>query len=321
MKKIISFSTLTFCLFALFSFVTQQNTNNLGELNKNQATTSGTTTGGGVFDPNPQFRDRIYDNENASNSSDPNASEHRRVIEYTSLRHADVSNEKRIWRMLDLKEKINQPLMWPEERTQNRINFFDLVMEGVESEQIHAFTDDEFLVPLTKAEAIEKASYTSIRTEQDSTGENSTTTEVRMKLYGRVGKDKASEDNKKVSRVFLKEDWFFDKQRSVLDVRILGIGFEWWDDIKGMQRPIFWIYYPECRPFFARYEVYNPRNDAERRTYEDFFWKRMFNSKIIRESNTYERLISIYQSGLDALLEAEKIKNDLYKWEHDLWHF
>ena len=73
------------------------------------------TTTGGVFDPNPQFRDRIYKNENASNSSDPNQSEHRRVIPYTSLRHADVTFEKRVWRMIDLKEKINQPLMFPKE--------------------------------------------------------------------------------------------------------------------------------------------------------------------------------------------------------------
>jgi gliding motility associated protien GldN len=318
MKKKLSTLTLIVLMFALFSFVAQKNKSENGNaLINNQASTNGTTTSGGVFDPNPKFRDRIYDNENASNSSDPNGQEHRRVIPYTFLRHADVSNEKRVWRMIDLKEKLNQPLMWPEFKTQNRINFFDMVMEGVETEQIHTFKDDEFLMPLTKVEALDKGTYTETKTETDSLG-NQLQTETKVYLYG---SQKQSEANKKVSRVMLKEDWFFDKQRSVLDVRILGIGFEWWNEERGKQKDIFWIYYPECRPFFARYEIYNPKNDAERRTYEDFFWKRMFSSKIIKESNTFDRLIDQYSTGLDALLEAEKIKNDMYKWEHDLWHF
>ena len=92
-------------------------------------------------------------------------------------------------------------------------------------------------------------------------------------------------------------------------------------ETKEVERPIFWLYYPECRQLFSRYEVFNPRNDAERRTYEDLIWKRMFNSKIVKETNIYDRYINNYLTGLDALLEAEKIKNDMYKWEHDLWHF
>jgi hypothetical protein len=35
----------------------------------------------------------------------------------------------------------------------------------------------------------------------------------------------------------------------------------------------------------------------------------------------YDRKISDYASQMDALLEAERIKNELFEFEHDLWEF
>ncbi|MBK7184049.1 MAG: hypothetical protein IPH89_14660 [Bacteroidetes bacterium] len=76
-----------------------------------------------------------------------------------------------------------------------------------------------------------------------------------------------------------------------------------------MTTPLFWIYFPEARPVFANQEVYMRHNDAERRTLEDIFWKRMFSSYVRKETNVYDRVISEYKSGLDALLESERVKN------------
>ncbi|RME18139.1 MAG: gliding motility protein GldN [Bacteroidetes bacterium] len=118
----------------------------------------------------------------------------------------------------------------------------------------------------------------------------------------------------------LKEDWFFDKQRSVLDVRILGIQANLYVEDKDTYKDLFWVYFPACRPFFARHEVFNPRNPSENRTFDDIFWKRQFNSTIVKEENVYDRMLLEYLRGIDNLLEAERIKNDLFKWEHDLWH-
>ena len=123
----------------------------------------------------------------------------------------------------------------------------------------------------------------------------------------------------------MKEDWFLDKQRSVLDVRLLGLcplkeKVSESGEVLGYS-PLFWIYFPEARPIFANAEVYNPKNDAERRTLEDIFWKRMFQSYVHKESNVYDRFINSYQTGLDILLESDRIKGDIFNIEHDLWHF
>ncbi|MEM9024456.1 MAG: gliding motility protein GldN, partial [Bacteroidota bacterium] len=109
-------------------------------------------------------------------------------------------------------------------------------------------------------------------------------------------------------------------------VRIIGICplISKSDDITGEFRgykPLFWIYFPEARSVFVHAETFNRGNDVERRTYEDIFWKRQFNSYVIKQSNVYDRAIAEYKAGLDALLEAEEIKNHIFLQEHDLWHF
>ena len=49
--------------------------------------------------------------------------------------------------------------------------------------------------------------------------------------------------------------------------------------------------------------------------------KRMFSSTIVKEGNVYNRKVSEYMVGLDALLEAEKIKAEIFNIEHDLWEY
>jgi hypothetical protein len=53
---------------------------------------------------------------------------------------------------------------------------------------------------------------------------------------------------------------------------------------------------------FANWEVFNRENDAERRSFEDIFWKRQFSSYITKWSNVYDRKAQRYKTGLDALL-------------------
>ena len=86
--------------------------------------------------------------------------------------------------------------------------------------------------------------------------------------------------------------------------------------------PLFWVYFPDARRFLKDAEIFNHRkNDAARMTFDDVFHKRFFSSYIYKESNKYNRQISQYRVGLDALLEAERIKEEIFHLEHDLWEY
>jgi hypothetical protein len=47
----------------------------------------------------------------------------------------------------------------------------------------------------------------------------------------------------------------------------------------------------------------------------------MFSSYGYKEQNVYDRMINEYSTGMDALLESERIKEDIFVLEHDLWEY
>jgi len=269
---------------------------------KSQSTTTG------VFQPG-DYRDGIYEKENSVN---------RHFIPYTHLREGDVNWSKRVWRRLDMREKQNQQLYYPVEQIVSKISLMQVISKCILSGQIIAFRDEEFLQPLELSIIRDKMVIREDSAEVEEFDE--TGASVFVKRPGAVDSTWTFEF---FSSLELKEDWFFDKQKSVLEVRILAMGFNVINPKKVDlgEYNLFYTYFPACRPYFAKYEVYNWKNDAERRTYEDIFWKRQFSSTAIRESNVYDRSIERYTKGIDALLESDRIKYDIFKFEHDLWNF
>jgi gliding motility associated protien GldN len=260
----------------------------------------------GVFTPG-EYRDGIYDKENAVN---------RRFIPYTYLREGDVTWEKRVWREIDMREKINHQLYYPIEPNTSRISYLQVLLKYILKGDIMAFSDQEFLVPLELADIRKK-----IMKQGDSTDNISYTedgTPVTTKI---LPPPDSTWMNEQFRKIIVKEDWFFDKQKSSLEVRIIGMGVATWDNTKELQIDQFWVYFPACRRYFAKHEAYNPKNDSERRTYDDIFWKRQFASTVIKETNAFDRRIDQYARGIDALLESDRIKGDIFRWEHDLWQF
>jgi gliding motility associated protien GldN len=247
---------------------------------------------------------------------------HKKPVPYVQLREADIMWLQRVWREVDMRQKVNHPFYFPLDPTQGRKNFMTVIMESIQLERIHAyssvdsntlFPDDTFKRQITYTEAL--SAFTTKTTIED------------VDEYGDVIYVEAYDTLKlnEITRFRIKEEVFFDKQRSVMETRILGIAPVKPEknedgDIEGYTEA-FWIYFPEARFVFAEAEVYNVHNDADRMTYEELFWKRKFSSRITKVSNVYDRTIDQYKSPLDALLEAEYLEDQIFNREHDLWSF
>jgi gliding motility associated protien GldN len=129
-----------------------------------------------------------------------------------------------------------------------------------------------------------------------------------------------------VKQIMVYEEWFFDKKHSTLGVRIIGlmpisIAMNEQTGRLGKTR-LFWIRYDDFRDAFAKQEVFNAFNDAQRISFDDLFMQRRFTSTIVAESNVFDdRAIVDYMVGKDVMFEAEMIKNRLQTFEHDLWEY
>ena len=245
----------------------------------------------------------------------------KRVVPYPHLREADVMYKRRIWQEIDLRQKFNHPFYFPLDPIQDRKNLFDVIREALLVEgSLVAYSagplgeDDEFTFPLSADSIRTILNPVTLVKQYDDFGEVIGTVQQSNEL-----------SSDKITRYRIKEDWIWDRQRSERYVRILGIAPMMEDfDVDGNSvgfRPLFWLYYPECRYVFANSEVYNMFNDAQRRTYEDLFQKRYFSSYIVKEDNAFNRQIVSYARGLDALAESERIQQELFNIEHDIWNY
>ena len=131
-----------------------------------------------------------------------------------------------------------------------------------------------------------------------------------------------------IKRFRLKEVWFFDEESAAMKVRILGIApiKDTYDENTGEYKysePMFWAYFPQARDILAKHRVFNELNDASPMTWDDLFQIRKFSSYIMKASNVNDmRLQDLHpESGYDRLVESDRIKAELFNFEHDLWSY
>lgn len=235
----------------------------------------------------------------------------RQIIPYDHIREADVFWSKRVWRTIDVREKMNLSFKYPKQYLVDILR--DHAIEG--SITVYDQIDDEFTTSVTPEEVAKMGvgNPDTIRVLDPIT------------LMEKQEITKPEFDPQKVTKFRLKEDWIFDEETSTLVVRIIGLApvqemYGEDGNYRGDQ-VLFWAYYPELRPILAKYQVFNAKNDAVTISWEDLFEMRYFSSYIYKESNPHDRRIQDYATGVDALYESDRVKNDIFNFEHDLWSY
>ncbi|CAN5160438.1 hypothetical protein BH09BAC1_BH09BAC1_15370 [soil metagenome] len=255
-----------------------------------------------VEDTEPK-RDGAYDLETVGEKG---------IIEYDHIRDSDVFWKMRVWRIIDVREKMNLPFKYPKELFISVLR--DAAIEGTIS--VYSQIDEDFQgKPMTGEEVAAIGG-----------GEPTITMVVDPITFEEKADTVTNEfDPEKVTKYRLKEDWIFDMETSTLVVRIIGIApiMEVVDD-QGNYRgdvPLFWVYYPEARSVLSQYMVFNPKNGGARSSWEDLFEMRYFASYIIKRENVYDRRIQDYLVGVDALYESDNVTNEIFDFEQNLWEY
>lgn len=269
-----------------------------------------------------------------------NVSESAEPIAYPPVRQADVMYYWTVWRTIDLREKVNHPLYFPTEvrgtwRSLGQTIFDAIDMSNPEHTEgvLPVYSDEMCTFPYSRDELQNLISQVTTIPQIDlETGEEIGTQELIIQF-----------EPKEIISYNVKEVWYFDKQYSTFRVQILEIepiieyerpsnNSSYYDDqeedmedVKGnmTKKRVGYIYYNELRPFLAKQEVFNVKNNAARISFDDLItWKRDFSSLIYKESNVYDRDIQEYiANSRDQRIESERITENLRKFESDLWEF
>jgi len=249
----------------------------------------------------------------------------RAPLAYEHLRADDAVYRHRIWREIDTREKINHTFNYAADADNGNQRFISILFQALadSTKEITAFSsvDDRFTTPMTRAEIAKAVLGDEIEVpEYDSLGVQTGT----KKKRNDVNLDS-------FYKFHVKEEVIFDKESSRLFWRILGIA-----PVKNIitsqgldlgPTELFWIYYPDMRPIFATFDVYNAKNYGAKMTWEELFESRMFEGRIIKSSmdNPKDLDIRSYpgfkERPLHQLFEGETIKEKIFTYEQDQWSY
>jgi gliding motility associated protien GldN len=256
-------------------------------------------------------------------SFERNLNKARKPLAYEHIREDDAWYRERVWRDIDIREKMNLPFRYRAEDDNGSQRFINILFNAIKTGEVTAFDpiDDRFTTPMSlkqitqtlagKCDSIPVPDF-----DKDPTGQT-------MKIS--LVCDEFNPDN--ILKFRIKEEWVFDKESSRMYTRILGIAPLKENLVNGVsmgESPIFWIYYSDLRPSLALYEVYNGKNFGARMSWEELFESRYFASTIVKSTidNPYDLQIKQYiKDNILRLLESDNIKTKIFNFEQDLWSY
>lgn len=281
-----------------------------------------------------QYPRQIEVDNSAQNGFFPGDDLVKRLPVQPVLTERDVVFAKRVWSSIELKEKANHALYYPLNPKPNLWSLWNVIRYGLEVEQsLTAYLpgvemDDAFKYPLRPSDStyclalrdlLYQSEYVDSLNENGEPIYDSITSEY---LQKEISTPIMSDD---IVKYLIKEDWVFDRQRSTMEKRIIGIApviadYDEFGDIRG-NKTLFWLYFPECEYVFQNHTAIQREFEPKMISYTDVFRKRMFTSVVYKESNESGDKINARYSGKNALLESERIKRKHENLEHDLWSY
>jgi gliding motility associated protien GldN len=187
-------------------------------------------------------------------------SDNNTTVHWDTIPWKNILWKKRVWRDLDIRKKENSAFGYTTGKPGSR-SLISILISGIVSGQIKAYSaaDDRFTTVLSKDEFIALVSAKGV--------------------------------TENITGYRIKEDWIFTNlmNDAEITVRLCGLAptkevIQPDGTLKAV--PLFWIYYPDCRSFLARFNVVNNSGNGanfdKEVTYNwnEHFEARRFDSKV-----------------------------------------
>jgi gliding motility associated protien GldN len=243
-----------------------------------------------------------------------NALENAKPVPYPKVNPNNVRFYKRIWRDIDLNDPENY-IFVTEGST-----LIEIIMDAIKDGKLKAYdpistkenpTGDAFTTVLTPQQAMGRLTDSVLVPRFDDDG-NQIGAEMKLNDFNPAN----------ITKFRVKEDIFYDKQRSRIETRIIGLAPLMKVTAAGemvSEVPAFWLYFPQCRMVFVTKEVIDPKRNINNMSFDDVFIQHAFKSQIIKESNPGELSIKDYVQDKEQLQEANRIEIEINEYKKKTW--
>jgi gliding motility associated protien GldN len=215
---------------------------------------------------------------------------------------------------------MNYPLYYPETAVDGRESFFSILFKLINEKKVPAFRFDYTTERFGKDDLIDFEEEVLKKFEVIYKVKTNPTTKVKTFQI-----EDSDIPNREVIKYYMKEVWFFDKNSSTFNVKIISICPVLVTDrgVGTQSFPLCWIPFDNLRPYLVQREVMiTDKNNGARMSYDDLFIKRRFASNIYKESNLQNRMILDYNATPeDVKREQERIQREILNEEQDLWEY
>jgi len=229
---------------------------------------------------------------------------------YPEVNKKNIRFYKRVWRDIDLKDEKNYILAIPGN------SLIEVVMKAIEKGKLSLYSpdDDSFKGRLSAQEGMARFADSVLVPIFDGEG-NQIDSKMALNEF----------DPSRVTKFRVKEDIFFDKQRSRLETRIIGVAplmnittsAELAESVGST--PAFWLYFPQLRYSLVQVDISDPDKGLYDMTMDDFFVQNKFASTIVRESSP-GMLQNVKESENGGqLLDGRKVEEKLDAYKKKLW--
>lgn len=229
---------------------------------------------------------------------------------YPEVNKKNIRFYKRVWRDIDLKDEKNAILAIPGN------SLIEVVMKAIEKGKLSLYSpdDDSFKGRLSAQEGMARFADSVLVPIFDGEG-NQIDSKMALNEF----------DPARVTKFRVKEDIFFDKQRSRLETRIIGVAplmnittsAELAESVGAT--PAFWLYFPQLRYSLVQVDVSDPDKGLYDMSMDDFFVQNKFASTIVRESSPgmLQNLKETENGGQQ--LDGKKVEEKLDAYKKKLW--
>ena len=243
---------------------------------------------------------------------------------YEYVRVSDVYWEHLLWCTIDVREKENQYFYYPvfPEGVRGRKNLAYVLWDAIVDGAIELFEDDELKIPIDNQTIVDRANRSDT---------------VEMAVYDDYGEKEYQTvfvphefKSDEIYQYAVKKAVYLDRAKSGMQQRIIALApmemqfrdFDGEAEFVGMKK-LFWIAMqaPATRNLLSRKEAYCRENLVHLPSWEYVFNRTMYSSFITRIDNVWNRSIMDYLTGEDAIMESQRIEEEIMNISLDMWEW